>query len=58
MSAVEDYQPISKASKAATIIKPNRSVPAVKVPEQNDNHSDILGRQYDYSRLNHDRPQT
>lgn len=33
MSSVEDHRPISKASKALNTIKPNMSVPAVKVPD-------------------------
>ena len=47
-------QPVSKASKV-TAIKPNKSVPAVKIEE---NLNEGMSRQYNYSRMNNDRPQT
>ena len=56
MSTAEDL-PANKASRA-TVVKANRSIPTMKIPENNHNNSLMMERKFDYSRLNNDRPQT
>lgn len=56
MSAVEDL-PVNKGSRA-TVVKANRSIPTMKIPQNSHNNSLVMEKKFDYSRLNNDRPQT
>ena len=57
MSGAQDIQ-ASRASKINQIRSPMRSIPAIKVADPESQKNSQLGRQYDYNKLNHDRPQT